>query len=119
MKTNETKLLVSVVPRVHFTPRLFRPVPSYAHAPVFMQYAPSVETVDLSAADVVVATLGWIVTFPSEVSSTPDTVPASGSGGLAVDLAEETDLWAWWVWLIYGLLVACCLMPLCCFLCRR
>ena len=83
------------------------------------QYATSVETVDLSAADVVVATLGWIVTFPSEASTTQDTTPASNSGGLAVDLAEESDLWAWWVWLIYGLLVACCLMPLCCFLCRR
>ena len=80
------------------------------------QYATSVETIDLSAADIVVATQGWIVTFPSEESSTQDTTPASG---LAGDLAEESDLWAWWVWLIYGLLVACCLLPLCCFLCRR
>lgn len=84
-----------------------------------MQYATSAETVDLSAAEVVVATLGWIVTFPSEGSSTQDATSANDSGGLAVDLAEESDLWAWWVWLIYGLLMLCCLMPLCCFLCRR
>lgn len=73
---------------------------------------------DLSAADIVVTTLGWIVTFPSEASSTQDTA-ASESGGLAVDLAEESDLWAWWVWVIYGALVACCLLPLCCVFYRR
>ncbi|CAN0328466.1 unnamed protein product, partial [Hapterophycus canaliculatus] len=83
------------------------------------EYAGETETVELSAADIVVPTVGWIVTFPAEESVAQDTATAGSSDGLAMGLTGDSGLWVWWVWLIYALLVACCLMPLCCLLWRR
>lgn len=74
---------------------------------------------ELSAADIVVATVGWIVTFPAEESFVQETATAGSSDGLAMGLSSDSSLWVWWVWLLYLLLVACCLVPLCCFLRRR
>lgn len=85
-----------------------------------MQYggAAEAETVELSATDIVVPTVGWIVVFPTEETVAQET-SASSSGGLVMGLVDDNGLWVWWVWLIYALLVACCLVPLCCCLCRR
>ena len=74
---------------------------------------------ELSAADVVVPNVGWLVTFPAEETVAQETNTARSSDGLAMGLGSDDGLWVWWVWLIYALLVACCLVPLCCFLRRR
>lgn len=73
----------------------------------------------LSAADFVIPTVGWIVTFPAEDPVIQETAVAGSADGLAIALSADGSLWVWWVWLIYLLLVACCLVPLCCLLRRR
>eukprot|EP00903_Cladosiphon_okamuranus_P018775 g17272.t1 len=83
------------------------------------EYAGEAETVELSIADIVMPNVGWIVTFPAEESVAQETNIARSSDGLALGLGSDNGLWVWWVWLIYALLVACCLVPLCCFLRRR
>ncbi len=83
------------------------------------QYAAEPETVELSAADIIVPTVGWIVVFPAEETVAQETRSASSSGGLVMGLVDDHGLWVWWVWLIYALLLACCMVPLCCCLCRR
>lgn len=92
---------------------------SYERPQLIVQYAGEAETVELSSDDIVVPTVGWIVTFPEEESVAQDTATAGSSDGLAMGLKGDSGLWVWWVWLIYALLVACCLVPLCCLLCRR
>ncbi|CAM9126605.1 unnamed protein product [Ectocarpus sp. 12 AP-2014] len=83
------------------------------------EYAGEDETVELSVDDILIPTVGWIVTFPAEESVTQETHTAGSSDGLAMGIGSDSSLWAWWVWLIYALLMACCLMPLCCCLRRR
>eukprot|EP00752_Nemacystus_decipiens_P002102 g2010.t1 len=83
------------------------------------EYGGGPETVELSAADIVVPNVGWLVTFPAEETVAQETNTARSSDGLAMGLGSDHGLWVWWVWLIYALLVACCLVPLCCLLRRR
>lgn len=74
---------------------------------------------DLSAVDIVVPTVGWIVTFPSEENMQEEVAVAGDSDGMVIGVVSASEMWAWWVWLIFALLVLCCLLPLCFFMCRR
>lgn len=83
-----------------------------------MQYKNGGVAVDLSASDVTVPVVGWIVTFPGE-SSTIQNAGAEGQSGWIGSVIEgEYWLWGWWIWIFYGTLLACCLLPLC-YVCNR
>lgn len=80
------------------------------------QYSTTSEPVDLSPVDIVVPTVGWIVTFPS--SSMQEKSNVSGdSDGMVIGVVGASEMWDWWVWLVFGLLVLCCLLPLFFFMC--
>lgn len=83
------------------------------------QYASSHEVgeVELVSADILVPVVGWIVTFPEEDAA--QQAAAGNSNGIATRIIGDYVMWPWWVWLIYALLVACCLVPLCCIIFRR
>lgn len=82
------------------------------------QYVNDASTVDLSADDIVVPTVGWVVTFPSE-DVVVRTAAEGNANGIASGIQGDYGMWAWWVWLLFALLVLCCLLPLFYLLCRR
>ncbi|CAM9270073.1 unnamed protein product [Choristocarpus tenellus] len=81
-----------------------------------------ISPVDLSHDDVVVESVGWVVNFlPSGISSSvvSDAYGDGMNNDLEHDITGRGELWAWWVWVSYGLAVACCLGSLCCFVAKR
>lgn len=82
------------------------------------QYALSAETVDLSAEDLEVRNVGWMVTFPSEMISVLEAETTRSSDDSMFGLAAYIELWDLWMWLIVGLLLGCCIGPICLCLCR-
>lgn len=72
---------------------------------------------DLSAEDIVVRNVGWIVTFPSEISVLEAETTGSSDDAM-IGVAAYVDLWDLWMWLVMGLLLGCCIGPICLCLCR-
>lgn len=75
--------------------------------------------VDLSASDIVVPTVGWIVTFPSKDAIERQTATEGYANGIASGIEGDYGIWALWMWLLFVLLVLCCLLPLCYLMCKR
>lgn len=87
--------------------------------PHFLQYTTNTSMdVELVPSDIVVPVVGWIVTFPEEKISTSAAIDGN-SNGMAAGIEGDYMMWSWWVWLLFLLLVACCLLPLCFLIFKR
>lgn len=113
--------------KVRHAPHLARPSPPVCVVLILLkpecnettQYTGATDSVELSAKEIVVPVVGWIVTFPSESASTQKAPAEGNSSGVVAGIQSDFAMWSWWVWLIYALLLACIVLPICCIICRR
>lgn len=74
------------------------------------------DTLNLTASDVEVVTLGWFIVLPEDVTF-EDGENVHLLDWLAPAIRGDFWLWKWWVWVLYAVLLACCCLPI--FFCTR
>ncbi|CAM9292282.1 unnamed protein product [Discosporangium mesarthrocarpum] len=81
----------------------------------------AMDPLDLSSSDIVLQSVGWTVQFiPGTVPGVlPDTYGQGSPSGMVQSITGKGDLWPWWVWFIYCLVVGICLVPLCCLVFKK